>query len=364
MKRALFVELLGGIGDLIFALPALEALACADPTTRWDVVTFAPGGELLIDDPRVHEVFFARREAPGCGEDVASILAAHHYDLVVSDTRHGNIPELIEVSGVPRTVTQLWTGAGPDEPIARLFLRRLREEGLIDPRQPDPPARVHLADLDRRTAAATWASLGVSPRTAVVLNPHAGMAIKRWPREGFVWLGRTLGKLGWNVVVLAGEDGAEAERIATALTRAWVLPRLALRPTAACLEGVALVVSADSGIAHLASAVSAAVVGIYGPTWAGRYGAASPAVNLQSPFDCEERRPMNFTRQRCWYTGRCIFPGKASCTADVTPEAVGVAALILLARQPSDANLAPRSASARGALSRPRATPTRGGSGG
>jgi ADP-heptose:LPS heptosyltransferase len=344
MTGAIFVELLGGIGDLIFALPALDALTRSHPKTEWDVLTFAPGGELLIGDPRIHEVFFARRHIaatetsnertttthPPCWHDLANLLGTRHYHLAVSDTRHSGIHALIESSGVPRVATHLWSRARRDEPIAELFVRRLREDGLIRSEVQAQPPRVWLTDLERRTAAATWAALDVATERAVVLNPHAGMPIKRWPIASFVAVGAALAHAGWQLVVVEGDARDDAADIAAGIPRARLLPRLTLRDTAACLAQVALVVSGDSGIAHLASAVGRPVVGIFGPTWFGRYGVPPPGRNLQSPFDCPEVNPLNFTTQRCWLTGRCVIPGKQTCCADVRPETVVAAALALL----------------------------------
>lgn len=92
---------------------------------------------------------------------------------------------------------------------------------------------------------------------------------------------------------------------------------------------LALFVSGDSGLAHVASAVRTAVLGPCGPTRAGRYGLAVPYRNLQSPFVCPELNPMNFTLQRCWAAECCIVPGKATCCADLAP-ARGLAARELL----------------------------------
>jgi len=339
VNRGLFVELLGGIGDLIFALPAIDALTRSHPDLRWDVFTFSPAADLLDGDPRVGEVFGARKgtpegdERPHCWHQLAALLARRGYDLIVTDTRHSGIHDLVEASGAPRTVTQLWRGTTSDEPIARLFLRRLREEGVIPPDLPDPPARLVLSDKERHAARDAWSQLGQSPNETVVLNPHAGMAIKRWPAASYAMLGKTLRAKGWRVAVLEGEAPTLADEIAVE-AGASVLPRPPLREAAACLEGVAMLVSADSGLAHLANAVGTPVVGIYGPTWAGRYGVAAPARNLQSPFDCPERQPMNFTLQRCWYTGQCVFPEKTTCCADISVGSVLAAARDLLPPSP------------------------------
>jgi ADP-heptose:LPS heptosyltransferase len=123
------------------------------------------------------------------------------------------------------------------------------------------------------------------------------------------------------VAVLEGEALPLAARIASGIPGARVLPRRPLRVAAAVLEHAALLVSGDSGLAHVANAVGTPVLGLYGPTWAGRYGAAAPSRNLQSAFDCPELNPMNFTLQRCWAIERCIYPYKTTCSEDISPEA-------------------------------------------
>ena len=56
MREILFVELLGGLGDVLIALPAIQALARSHPEAGLTVLTFPPGGELLEQDPLIHWV--------------------------------------------------------------------------------------------------------------------------------------------------------------------------------------------------------------------------------------------------------------------------------------------------------------------
>ncbi|MDQ3284614.1 MAG: hypothetical protein M3P92_02700, partial [Actinomycetota bacterium] len=55
-RKTLFVELLGGLGDALISLQAIQALARSYPEARLTVLTFEPGGELLENDPLIHEV--------------------------------------------------------------------------------------------------------------------------------------------------------------------------------------------------------------------------------------------------------------------------------------------------------------------
>ena len=55
MRETLFVELLGGVGDVLISLPPIQALARTYPEARLTVLTLSPGGELLEIDPFIHE---------------------------------------------------------------------------------------------------------------------------------------------------------------------------------------------------------------------------------------------------------------------------------------------------------------------
>lgn len=71
--RILFIELLGGIGDLIIALPAIHALAKSHPAARVTVLTFAPGDQLLQTDPLIDQVVIAPRGEARASLDRASL---------------------------------------------------------------------------------------------------------------------------------------------------------------------------------------------------------------------------------------------------------------------------------------------------
>lgn len=60
--KILFVELLGGIGDVLIALPAIESLSCSHPGAEITVLTLPPGGELLETNPRITQVLYADKD--------------------------------------------------------------------------------------------------------------------------------------------------------------------------------------------------------------------------------------------------------------------------------------------------------------
>lgn len=317
MRDLLFVELLGGFGDLLLALPAIHGLALSGH--RVHVLTFDPGGELLEGDPLVASYRTTGDHADGAPRRaVEDALAARSYDRAVTTTTYDGIGELL-AARVPEAVTNLWRRPPADELVDLRFLRLLVQDGWVHP---------SLAGLPPR--------LDVVPAPSapdVLLLPDAGMQVKRW--SAWPALVRHLQAEGLDVAALAGPSGAAA-----AATGARVLPARSLRGLAALAAAVGrdggAVVGADTGPVRLAAAAGARTVGLFGPTLAARYGQRPEQghVGLQGLPGCEVRRPTAITEQECWWSGACPLTGsRPACTDDLDPEQVAAAVLDVLAER-------------------------------
>ncbi|MFR9802293.1 glycosyltransferase family 9 protein [Pseudonocardia sp. RS010] len=303
-REVLVVDLLGGLGDLVMALPVVHGLAERFPGARVRVLTHDPGATLLDTDPAVAEV---RRAEPGREREAVEGALART-DLVVSTTRLHGIPDLVAERGIPG-VTNLWRSPPPDEPVSRRYVRILAGEGLVGPEY--RPPRIHLTEAEVHAAEAD-----LPDGAAVVLVPGAGMAVKLWPH----W--RALPAHLTDVPVVAVGPGAPVPQ----------LPPTDLRGLAARFAVVArrggVVVGGDTGPARVAAAAGARTVGLFGPTLAARYGLDGPARNLQGLPECPHRRPTAITEQVCWWEARCpLTPpgGGPACMADLHPAAVAAA---------------------------------------
>lgn len=129
MNRILFVELLGGIGDILIALPAIQALGRSHPDASLTVLTFSPGGDLLKADPLIDRVEIAQRGQ--ARQAIAALLSQQKYDLIVSDTNYDDIDQIIRHSNTQRVVTNLWRSPPDSEFVSDRFLKILLDEGLI-----------------------------------------------------------------------------------------------------------------------------------------------------------------------------------------------------------------------------------------
>ncbi len=323
-RRILFVELLGGLGDVAIALPALQALARSHPLARCEALCFAPGAELLRHDPHVAAVHLAERGR--AREAVERMLDRGRYDLVVSTTDTDGIGALI-AARAPRAVTDLWRDPPADQRVEERLVALLTADGLVHP-EAAGPGRLFLTDGERARARARLAPPG-GPFAALLID--AGMAIKRWPEERVTALGRALRERhGLHPVVVGGAERGAAERVAGAIGGARALPPMPLRDLAAALTRCAVAVGADTGPLRLAALVGTPSLMLFGPSSAGRYGLGSGHAALQARPACPERR-VDFTAQPCWWSGACPLPtGPASCMGDLgAPEAEAALAALL-----------------------------------
>ncbi len=107
------------------------------------------------------------------------------------------------------------------------------------------------------------------------VNPGMTLAEKRWPPERWAELLGRLHAAGERLVVLGGPADLDYVRATLSRTAAPVLNlagQLTLGETAAVLEQADLYVGHDTGVSHLATAVGAPAVVIFGPTDPRRYG--------------------------------------------------------------------------------------------
>jgi len=295
LREILFVELLGGLGDLLIALPAIHRLADSYPGARVRVLTFGPGGQLPAAE--------------------------------AADPRY--------------MVTDLWRRPDPAEAVGARFVRLLSEDGWIHPdatRPGSPPAgQVELTGAERAQGHRLLAAaLGSAPvRAPALLVPDAGMAVKRWPAARWRALAAALADQGVPTasVPTPGSAGSVSLDGAAGGLGVGVLAPVPLRLLGAVFAAVAeldgVAIAADTGPARLAAAVGAATVALFGPTTAARYGLGWR--DLQGLPACPVRRPLAITEQECWWSARCPLDDREpACLADISPATVLAAARELL----------------------------------
>ena len=171
--------------------------------------------------------------------------------------------------------------AGPSkvdnsEHAARQLARPLATIGLS---LTDPAARIFPNAADRE---AVRHFREIDGQQIVVLHPGSGSETKNWPTENWIRFGNLLLSKGHDLLILAGE--ADGERVA-GLKAAWsqravqFAENLPLPHVAALLER-RFFVGHDSGISHIAGAVGARCLLLFGWTDPKIWAPASPNVTV------------------------------------------------------------------------------------
>ena len=259
------------LGDVVVAVPALRALSRGFPEHR---LVLATSGWLA---PVVDLIGGVDALLPASG--LATPLPAPVGGVDVAVNLHGRGPEshaLLDRLGPRRRIG--FAAPGWDGPAWRDDgHERVRWAGLVAAYGiPADPDDVGLARPDRPSPAPG----------AVVLHVGAGYGSRAWPAERFAAVGRALAGQGHRVV-LSGGDGERDRALAVALaaglpTDDVLAGRTSLPELAALVADAAVLVTVDTGAAHLASAYGTPSVVLFGPAPVARWGppAAGPHVVL------------------------------------------------------------------------------------
>ena len=290
MSARVLIVRLGALGDIVLALPAVEALKRARPEWRLSWLVEARHRAILEHHPAIDELITfdsyawrLRWHSPGTWREIAATvrgLRARRFDLA------------FDLQGLFKSAAWTWlAGAhkarglpGPAwrEPLAHLFVRPAAVQAPrhgsdlawsaiaatldLAPGELAPP-HIALTPEERAAMDARLAASGL--RDFVVLNPGGGWVTKLWPLARFERLGRALLAATPLAIFVAVGPGEEA--MARTLLASWSSPRAvcfatSVREYAALVARARLFVGSDTGPYHIARAMGTATLGLFGPT--------------------------------------------------------------------------------------------------
>ncbi|MEP6992968.1 MAG: lipopolysaccharide heptosyltransferase II [Acidobacteriota bacterium] len=275
------------IGDAVMSLPTIRALRRQYAGDRMTVLARPGPAAIYRAQGDANEVLVRA----SFSADVLA-LRARRFDEAWLLPNSMRAALLAFLSGASRRLGYatdrrgwLLTHAPPPPPQTRHQLRDydglLRLAGV--PPDVDPP-RLRIPDPAAQRAREAVSAAGLTPAQFAVLCPASASAgTKRWPPERFASLADRLAPLGYGCAVAVGPgEGGVAEAVGRSAHAA--LPVLGEDLDAvelAAVFGLArVVVSNDSGPAHLAAAVGTPVVAFFGPTDPGRTAPSGAPVRI------------------------------------------------------------------------------------
>lgn len=281
----------GAIGDFVLTLPAIALLRNAFPSARIEILGYKHIVALAENRFYAQAVrsieyaalasFFAR------GTELPNELCEYFrsFDLVLSFLFD---PDRIFEQNLARAGVQNFLFCSPklglEEHAAQQFARPLETLGLV---LTDVAARLHPSSDDRNFSASFLKNL---PEPIVALHSGSGSSKKNWPIENWQQLAQNLLRTerAGSLIIIGGE--ADRQELAAMASLAVHADRirfavdLALPLLAAILEKCVSFIGHDSGISHIAAAVGAPCLLLFGPTNPRIWAPANQQVRvLQSP---------------------------------------------------------------------------------
>lgn len=342
--RRILLLRLERIGDLLMVLGAIADVRAAAPAAEITLVVGEWNEGIARSIPGVTRVetlsasWLARGSA---GSNLPGLLRRarawrrHGFDLGINFEPDIRSNVLLAASGAAWTAGYRSGGGGPVLDLALDYrptehtsdnARRLVAAAIDTRGEASGPVRLALGDDPRRRASELLARTN---GPLVAMHVPGGRQVKQWDPDRFAAVAQALIRERGATIVLTGspDDRPLVARVRGALDPARVVDAstgLDLLTVAAVLERCDLVVTGDTGPMHLAAAVGAPIVAVFGPSDPSRYaprGALDRVVRVDLP--CAPCNRIRLPPARC--TGRI-----PDCLALITPERVLQAALEVL----------------------------------
>ena len=338
MTKILIVRL-SALGDIVHALPVLASLKRAWPHVEVDWLVEERYAPILALARPLHRRIIVRastsRELPDADlfggplgyVRAAMFLRAQRYDAALD--LQGLIKSAVwaRLSGARRVIG--FDRAHLREPLAAALYSETvvpadaphviqKNLSILSALEvPAGPVELPLAPAFSADTTTTTGAAGGRGRY-IVLNPGAAWPNKRWPPERFGALAEALrDRTGLPSLVTWGpSERALADAIVVASRGAATpAPATSVADLAVLLRDAALVVSGDTGPLHIAAAMGAPLLGLYGPTWPERNG----------PWDPRDEVISRAAVCVCHHKRRCLRG--APCIDEITVDEVLAAAL-------------------------------------
>lgn len=316
-----------GLGDTLWAIPAIAALRQRHPDARIALLVSPIGEELLRLDRNIDALFVLK--APHALSLLRHffVLRRRHIDAVILFHVSQRLPLLLAgLLAPPHIVGTLGCNKGLDclltHGIERKAIheiaQRLALVSLYGAPSIDPTLFVSLGTEDMQKAREILSGLSSLP--LIALHPGAKDRFKQWPADGWITLGnRLVEALGCQILVTgSAQERPLVDAIASKIVGARGLAgALTTRPFACLIRAMDLFVSNDTGAMHLAFAVHTPTVALFAPTDSALCGAyfVPHQITIQ-----KERTCTPCLRKKC----RDPF-----CLLQISPEEVYDAALKL-----------------------------------
>lgn len=280
--RRILVVRLRSIGDTVLTTPSLYALKRFVPDARVDILLEDWVAPVLEGFECVDDIITLKRASTAARAGVARQIRATHYDVAYN--LHGGT-----------TATLLTRASGARHRVGYSSYQYARLHNHLAPSSSFLWGRDKTHSVEQQLALLGWTGVPVTDRPATrlmvtdqaaasisarlhaaalapaatpfaVIHPAAAFDTKQWATERFSRVAESLSARGLAIVVITASTEAHlADKLRQHATSAVVaFTDLSLPEVTALLSQARLFVGNDSGVAHIAAAVGAPSVVIFG----------------------------------------------------------------------------------------------------
>ena len=292
-----------GIGDVLFSTPMIAAIKAHDSEAHIGYLCNRRALQVLETNPDIDELFvfekdefraaFRRSVFDGVAK-VAHLLKSirrHRFEMVFDLALSRQYNFFLFLLGIRtrsgldyRKRGQFLTHRVPiegydNQSIAEYYLDTLRAVGIQAHKQ---STHLTLTASDKQVVQTFFKESGVLAENTIAIVPGGGVSFgkdkinfRRWDIEQYVALAeRLIQEENSSILVVCAPDEQDLVQAFEALNNDKIIiaPQTTVRESAAFMKACRLVVANDGGPMHLATAVDAAVVAIFGPTDEQVYG--------------------------------------------------------------------------------------------
>jgi len=324
---------LSSIGDIVLTTPLIRVLRRSFPNATIDFVVKAGFAELVEHNPHLNQ---AHRVEPAAGVR-GLVQLSHHlrslqYDVVLDLHRNFRTRILTRFCAAPRVgfykkpLLRRWLfvkfKAATMQRVPPVYQRYLQAASFLDVKDDGAGTELFWQNAHEEEALRALNEAGwIKNQPLFCLAPGGGFFTKRWPLEYFVEIAQRFKAQSGDtaIAVLGGPQDRELGKFLRERSSDHVLDltgRCSALASAAIIKRSRLLLANDSGLMHVAEAVSTPVLALFGSTTRelGFFPQrASSRVIEHETLSC---RP-------CSHLGYKACPrGHFRCMKDLTPQRV------------------------------------------
>lgn len=302
MLQNILIIKLRYIGDVLLATPTVRAIKVARPDARVTMMVNRGTEDVLTGNQDLDEIVVLDKGSLAAQSRLIAGLRSRRFDTVIDLTDGDRSAFLSWVSGAPVRIgfndEHRWRGKYYTEVVQPVPAVQHRVDRDLEALKPlniqagskDP--QLWLTPEEMNSADQLLDQLGVQrSQSIMILQPGARYWFKAWPPERFAELADQLTSQ-YGCQVLIGGSNQDIDLAQQIQQKAKCNPinvagSTTIKQFAAIAKKTALFVGNDSGAMHIASAVGAPVVALFGPSnpreWGPRGG---PVKVLYKGLDC------------------------------------------------------------------------------